>query len=564
MAIVVIRTLQNFSVRQGEILEMNYHSFFGFSDSPFLDDPDQGRPFLSKQFEQFLAELTDFVRQRQGIAVISGDDGVGKTMLIQALLHKIFPSSHPLIITRPPAEPLAITLMLAQSLDITLRHRNLVNLTPLAEALLEAAQKEKYVLLVLDDAHLLTDQHLEEIYVLSQMEHQGRQLMPIILAGRKGLVQKLASQTNQRLQGLIRHHLALTGLTFEETTQYISHRLQQVGSSYKACFAEGCSGQIFSRTGGIPRRINQVCDQALTRAWQEHQSRVTRDLIGEESPASPYKPLTPPPQSSFLTRFGAWAAAVLMTGLVGYVIYNKYATPPLATSPPVADRAALPSEIVPAPQPEQSSPTPETFTQTQPQEQKMEVAAAPPEPALPEPQTSQEPEPPEPQTLQEAKPPPVLPQAESAAVPQPETQAAETETSRPDTHRVVPEDGGLLRIVAGYYPDEQEIGYNAIILANPQIDNEDIIYPGQKLSLPEIDKHNNIITLNNNQHYSMYRSCFTASQVELTTARLQERELPYLVRKTRLPDAGPIYRIYVGGYESKEELKAAMASAARN
>jgi len=552
-------------------LEMNYNSFFGFSDSPFLDDLDQRFLFLSKQFEQYLSELTDFVSHGQGLAVISGEEGVGKTMLIQALLQELPPSSQPVSVTGPTSEPLAITHMLAQSLGLTLRHQNLANLSPLAEALHSAAQQGKYYLLILDDAHLLTDQHLEEVYDLARMEHQGRRLLPVILAGRKGLVPKLASKTNQRLQKLIRHNLVLSRLSFEETTRYIDHRLQQVGSNFKASFAEGCSGQLFTRTGGIPRHINRVCDQALNRARQINQNRVTRDLIGGEEPVSvsQYKPLVPPPRYGSLTRSGAWAAAVLVTVLVVYLVYNNYSNPlPPATSSPAADSAALRTKAVPVPRQEQPSPSPETLPQVQSPDQ-AEVTPAQEEATPPEPQGSREPEPP--QVLPRAESPPVPEPGPQAAeperqVPEPETQATEPEAtpSRPDTHRVASQTGGLLKIAAGYYPDEQDIGYDAIILANPQIDNEDIIYPGQQLSLPEVDKNNHVITLKNNQHYSIYKIYSSPSQVEQATARLQEREIDYVVRKTYLTKVGPIYRIFVGGYDSTAELKEALALAEKN
>ena len=544
---------------------MNYNSFFGFSDSPFLDDPDQRFLFLAKQFKLFLGDLTDFVGERQGIAVVSGADGVGKTMLVQALLQKLPPSFHPLVITRPAAEPLAITLTLAQALDITLRYSNLVNLTPLPEALQSAAQQEKYFFLVVDDAHLLTDHHLEEIYVLSHMEYQGRQLMPILLVGGKGLVQKLAGQTNQRLQRLIRHNLALAGLSFEETIQYIDHRLHQVGSSYQACFAEGCSGQLFSRTGGNPRRLNRACDQALNRAWRENQLRVTRDLLGGEElvSVSQYKPLTPPPRYGSLSRVGAWAAVVLVAGLMGYGAYSNFYPTYLATSPSVADNLASPPGTSPPSPPEQSAPpapeqsappAPETVTQV-PSPDQAEAGTAAPTPAPLEPVS------PEPQASQEYEPPQALPPTEGPAVPPQEAQASESETNpKPETHRVAPKDGGLLRIVAGYYPDEQDLGYSAVILANPEINNEDIIYPGQKLLLPKVNKNDNIITLENNQHFSIYEQYYSSSQVEQATARLREQGIRYLVRETRLINAGPIYRIFVGGYESKEELEKIMTA----
>ena len=146
---------------------------------------------------------------------------------------------------------------------------------------------------------------------------------------------------------------------------------------------------------------------------------------------------------------------------------------------------------------------------------------------------------------------------------QQETPAVETAATRPVTHRVAPEDGGLLKIVAGYYPDDQEIGYGAVILANPQIKNEDIIYPGQKLLLPKIDNHT-MITLNDNQHYCLYKVYYSSTQVEQTISKLKEHDIHFLVRETWLPGAGPIYRIFLGGYDDKGKLKEAMVMAEKN
>jgi general secretion pathway protein A len=532
---------------------MSYNEFFGFSDSPFLDVPDLKFLFLTNQHELVLAELAEFITTRQGIAVISGDDGVGKTMMAHALLQRIPPSFQTLEIIRPEVKPLAITHLIAQSLAVTLRAGSLMDLTPLADAFQEAARQGKFFLLFLDDAHVLTDQHLEEIYLISQMEHQGQQLMPIILVGRKGLVQKLASSVNQRLRNLVRKNLSLTSLTFEETTRYIDHRLQQVGSSFAACFADGCSGQLFTRTGGIPRRINQACDQALNRAWQENHTRVTRDLLGGEEPAPAYKPLTPPPKYNSLTRFGALSAAVLITGLVGYMVYNNYYTIPPQTSPPVADTSAPPAKTLPAPPEEKTQPTPMTVPPPPlPDQAERELASQPAIPTL-DLKVSEAPEPPQ-----------ELTREETATVPPPDNQATEPETPKVATHKVSPEDGGLLRIVANYYPDDQEIAYDAVILANPRIDNEDIIYPGQNLSLPQVDKDGQVITLSNNQHYWFYKSYYNSSVVEQVLSTFRERQIRFLVRETWLPDVGKIFRIYLGGYDSKEELKEAIALTKKN
>jgi type II secretory pathway predicted ATPase ExeA len=530
---------------------MNYNQFFGFSESPFLDPPDLNFFLLSQQGASILAELAGFINARRGLAMVSGEDGVGKTMLAQALLAKLPPAFHSLVIARPEPEPMAISVAIAQSLGVTLREKNLVKLTPFAEAVQAAAQQGKYLLVVVDDAHLLTDQHLEEIYVLSQMEQQGRQLIPILLVGGKGLVQKVASKANQRLQALVAHNLVLTCLTFEETSRYIDHRLKNVGSSLPACFADGCSGQIFSRTGGIPRRINQVCDQALTRAWQHNLHRVTRDLLGGEEPPAPFKPLAPPSGLGSRKAFAILGAGLVVAGLAGYFFYQDSTGPaPSQAPPPVAASPAPAAQPLAPPVPEKPEPAATAVPPAPPQAQPVKPPAEP-EPPAPLAQASQEPPPREMGVADTSPPPPAEPPARQSP------------GTGPATHQVTREDG-LLKIAATYYPDNKEIGYDAVILANPRITNEDVIFAGQTIVLPKVDKGSKIIALNSNEVFAIFGRYYTASQAAKVGARLKALQLNFVVRETELPDNAREYRVFIGGYGSREELQKAVAEAEKN
>jgi general secretion pathway protein A len=536
---------------------MNYDSFFGFSESPFLEDSDLKFLFLTKQREVALAELTEFVTAHQGIALVSGDDGVGKTMLLQALIQRLPQSIKPLILSRPAAEPLAITLMITQSLGLDLGERTLVSVTPLADAIRAAAQQNQYLLLIIEDAHTLTDQNLEEIYMLSQLENQGQQLMPIILVGRKGLIPKVSSKTNQRLHDLIRKNISLGSLTFEETTLYIDHRLQQVGSSFKERFAEGCDGQIFSRTGGIPRRINQACDQALNRAWQENRSRVSRDLLVGEAQPAPYKPLTPPSRWKSLNILASAVTAVLLAGLAAIILYNNYLKVPSANPPlPPAQASAVPEKVPEAapvaPLQQESTPAPATVPQPQPPAQTAEQTTPKPEPPPVTPQA-----PPEPAATGPSPAVTVPPVPQAAETP------AEPESAKSTTYQVAPEDG-LLKIVSTYYPDNKDIGYDAVILANPRINNEDFIYPGQTLTLPKVDKSNDVITIGGKEYFKIYGLYYSSAEVARATAKLKELALHFVVRETEIPGAGKMYRVFLGSYGSPEELKKAMAELGNN
>ena len=150
--------------------------------------------------------------------------------------------------------------------------------------------------------------------------------------------------------------------------------------------------------------------------------------------------------------------------------------------------------------------------------------------------------------------------ADTSPPPSPEAGESQPETAKPAVHQVAREDG-LLKIVGTYYPNNKEIGYDAVILANPDITNEDVIYPGQNLALPQINKDDNVITLDNKEHYAILKRYYTSAQADKAGARLKGLQLNYVVRETRLPGDVKVYRVFLGGYESTDELKQAMALA---
>jgi len=540
---------------------MSYNSFFGFSESPFLDVPDLKFLFLTRQHEAALAELTGFVTARQGLAVVSGDDGLGKSMLMQALIQRLPQSFQPLILSRPQPEPLAITLMIAQSLGVNLGERSLVNLTPLADAIRGAAQQQHYILLIMEDAHLLTDQNLEEISMLSQLENHGQPLLPIILVGRKGLIQKISSKANQRLHDVIRQNICLTSLTFEETTRYIDHRLRQVGSSLQDRFSADCHGQIFARTGGIPRRLNEVCHQALNRAWQENRARVTRELLGGEETTTSYKPLEPPSKWRFLNTLASVVTGVVLAGLAIFILYNNYVTVPPA-SPPIPSAPAVPVKAPAAPPEQKAAPLPAIAPQPQPPARTAEQAspqcgAAPLAPKTPPGPAATGP------AATASLPTAASPTEAGPSGPQAGTPSAGSEGGTPISYKVAAQDG-LIRIASTYYPNNKDIGYDAVILANPRINNEDFIYQGQTLTLPKVDNSTNIIALGSNEYFKMYGLYYSAAEVARATAKLKNLELPFVVRETEIPGAGKIYRVFLGSYSSPADLQNAVAKLGRN
>jgi hypothetical protein len=240
-------------------------------------------------------------------------------------------------------------------------------------------------------------------------------------------------------------------------------------------------------------------------------------------------------------------AGAMALGLAGFVIYNSYyrADPP-RTAPLLAETPAASEKPWPPPAQEKAPPAATSVPQVQPQEKVAEQPAGQQEPSPPAEPPSQ---PPVAQELGVADTSHLSPAAEAAK---------EAETAGPAAHQVAREEG-LLKIVATYYPAKKEIGYDAIILANPRITDEDVIYSGQTIALPKVDQ-NNIITLGK-EHFGMFNRYYNSAQAAKAGARLKELQLHYLVRETSLPGDVKVYRLFIGGYDSKEELKKALGLA---
>lgn len=233
-------------------------------------------------------------------------------------------------------------------------------------------------------------------------------------------------------------------------------------------------------------------------------------------------------------------------------VVSSPATPPepAKISPSPGATTGLPgsSPVIPSPKEPPSAPVivPQPQTQDKPAEKNSGRQEPPPGTS----RASQEPK-----GLQE------LPGATTSPAPKPPEPARESEATRPVVHQVTPGEG-LLKIVAAYYPDDvKETGYDAVILANPHITNEDIIHPGQELSLPKVDRSNKVISLENNEHFALFKQYYTSAEVEQAVSKLKELQLHVVVRDTQISNGGKSYRIFLGGYSSKDDLKKARNTA---
>jgi general secretion pathway protein A len=258
-----------------------YNPYFGFSGSPFENTLEQRFLFLGEEHQEVLAALLYFIETKKGFALVCGDVGTGKTMLINALLEQLPETVSPVLIANPFVSSQELLLYLAYALGIKATgSEKVLELTDAVKtALLEAKDRDRHLILIIDEAHLLSDQALEEIRLLSNIEALDQKLLQILLVGQYELSHNLDRPEMRHIRQRINVNRFLSRLNRADAIAYIDHRLKRVGSSYASVFAENCERLVFRLTQGVPRSLNQVCDNALLICMAEGRRQVNRQTL---------------------------------------------------------------------------------------------------------------------------------------------------------------------------------------------------------------------------------------------------------------------------------------------
>lgn len=262
-----------------------YNAFFGFSASPFNLSPDPTFLFRSAQHEEALANLIYGVQSRKGFVVLTGEVGTGKTMMLECLRDYLeaqrirFAS---LFNSRITVEQ--FFEMLAYDLDLACsRHSKTEVLFALNQVLVDRAAAENTTVLIVDEAHNLEWDVLEEIRLLGNLENRRGKLLQIVLAGQQELDRKLETPEFRQLKQRIALRCVLEPLSAQESAEYIESRLARVGCTSQTIFPPALMAEIHRRTGGIPRLINGVCDNLLLTAFAMESKVATLEMLEEVS-----------------------------------------------------------------------------------------------------------------------------------------------------------------------------------------------------------------------------------------------------------------------------------------
>jgi general secretion pathway protein A len=260
-----------------------YKTFYRLKRNPFEITPDPAFLFPTRRHNEALAALYYGVRRQKGFVVLTGEVGTGKTLLLRCLLQHLKQSRDVkyAYVFNGRLSPVEFLQYIATDFGLPASGKNKGELLlQLAGYVVRRGEKKLTTVLVIDEAHHLSTEVLEEVRLLTNLETTDEKLLQILLVGQPELDEKLDSielrQLKQRVA--LRSHLA--SLDLSETQGYIERRLQLAGSpDPSSLFPQETIAAVHRYSAGIPRLINTVCENALILAYSRQMSRVTPDII---------------------------------------------------------------------------------------------------------------------------------------------------------------------------------------------------------------------------------------------------------------------------------------------
>ena len=256
-----------------------YVSYFGLKHLPFSIAPDPRYLYMSERHREALAHLLFGVQGGGGFVLLSGEIGAGKTTVCRCFLEQVPPDCQVAYIFNPQLTVPELLQTVCDEFDIAVPAGPAATslktyIDALNAHLLAAHAQGRHCLLIIDEAQHLSAEVLEQLRLLTNLETRERKLLQIILIGQPELRTLLAGAGLEQLaqRVIARYHLG--ALTAPETAAYVAHRLAVAGLAGPLPFDAAALRRIHGLSGGVPRRINLLCDRALLGAFAEGRPRV--------------------------------------------------------------------------------------------------------------------------------------------------------------------------------------------------------------------------------------------------------------------------------------------------
>jgi general secretion pathway protein A len=259
-----------------------YEAYYHFKAKPFQLSPDPSFFFSSRGHSRAMAYLVYGAHQGEGFIVITGEIGAGKTMLARALARDM--ASQNLVLAQVVTTSLEaddVVRTVAAAFGLSQEDNKAMLLNRIEQFLLACHKQGKRVLLLVDEAQNLPVASLEELRMLSNFTYADKPLLQTFLLGQPEFRKTLQSPELDQLRQRVIASCHLGPMDTEEIGAYIVHRLQTVGWRDDPAFSDDAFDAIFQYTGGIPRKINMLCDRLLLMGRLDEKHAFTGKEVAE-------------------------------------------------------------------------------------------------------------------------------------------------------------------------------------------------------------------------------------------------------------------------------------------
>ena len=315
-----------------------YLEHFGLAEPPFRITPHTDFFFDGADRGATLEALIYAILHDEGIVKVSGEVGSGKTMLCRVLMERLPPHVETIYLATPSLARDEILHAIADDLELRLTHeRTTVVLRELQEHLIRLYAAGRRVVVLIDEAHVMPEETLEQVRLLSNLESNRHKLMQLVLFGQPELDATLAKPSLRQLRDRITHAFRMRPLAEPEVAKYVSFRMRAAGYRGPDVFAPGALARVARASGGLTRRINILADKSLLAAFTQNVHAVTERHVRAAIADSEFARLRRP------WRPAVYAGAALAAGvLIGAAVHWAFFSRAIKLEAPAAQIPAIP------------------------------------------------------------------------------------------------------------------------------------------------------------------------------------------------------------------------------
>ena len=329
-----------------------YLEHFGLDEPPFRITPHTDFFFDGADRGTTLEALMYAVVHDEGIVKVSGEVGSGKTMLCRMLMERLPAHVETIYLATPSLAADEILHAIADDLDLQLPERRTAALRGLQEQLIRLYGEGRRVVILVDEAHVMPEDTLEQVRLLSNLESNRHKLLQIVLFGQPELDETLARPSLRQLRDRITQAFRMRPLAASEVAKYLTFRMRAAGYRGPEVFSPRAAARIARASAGLTRRINILADKALLAAYTENTHAILERHAKAAIADSEFAAAEP------WRRPAAYFTAALLAGIVlGAALAAWYARPESRAASPAVAQAATPPAAAAEPAEEDAVPS---------------------------------------------------------------------------------------------------------------------------------------------------------------------------------------------------------------